>query len=128
MKIALELLGLNLKVIPVEWTGIASCWWVKSRAVTLALRINSSYVCFDVLASSGVQNKPCKRPKSQSLLTPSACAEGSLLFSLCVNVCKRQIFKSSNQFVKCMLTILRADAASQFCQVLVMPQIATWFS
>lgn len=57
MKIALELLGLNLKVIPVEWTGIASCWWVKSRAVTLARRINSSYVCFDVLASSDVQNK-----------------------------------------------------------------------
>lgn len=58
MKIALELLGLNLKVIPAEWAGTASCWWVKSRAVTLARRINSSYVCFGVLASSGVQNKP----------------------------------------------------------------------
>lgn len=50
MKRALELLGLNWELIPVEWTGTANCWWVKSRAVTLALRINSSYVCFDVLA------------------------------------------------------------------------------
>lgn len=58
MKIALELLGLNWKVIPAEWAGTASCWWVTSRAVTLARRINSFYVCFDVLASSGVQNKP----------------------------------------------------------------------
>lgn len=46
-----ELLGLDLKVIPVEGRNR------ESRTVTLALRINSSYVCFDVLASSAVQNK-----------------------------------------------------------------------